>query len=89
MIIILLKVRISNEIGESTFTVKVDQSRGCHCRYIIFIILFTNEVTMERATPGDCQGRECQGPEGPKPPHRDPGGPIKVIREPEKVLSMG
>ena len=36
----IIKVRLSNEIGESTFTIKVDQSRGCHCRSIIFIIIF-------------------------------------------------
>ena len=35
----IIKVRLSNEIGESTFTIKVDQSRGCHCRSIIFIII--------------------------------------------------
>ena len=91
-------MRLSNEIGESVFTVKVDQSRGCHCRCgnatlwychdhydhkkkLIhqLISIIHNLISIHKRATVDCNGGDCKRPEGPKPPERGPGGPIKVV----------
>ena len=36
-------------------------------------------ISIHKRATVDCNGGDCKRPEGPKPPERGPGGPIKVV----------